>query len=111
MSEEPIRMATPRAAQNGTFQRVSRSTREDVIGGSYDSTASNGRRAAARRTGGRLLVPFMLSTGPVYVIYWSRLCYLRSAGASSPERRNHDQECVRTAVSYTHLTLPTSDLV
>ena len=62
-------MATPRAAQNGTFQRVSRSTREDVIGGSYDSTASNGRRAAARRTGGR-------PSRPVYVIYWSRLCYL-----------------------------------
>jgi hypothetical protein len=31
-------MATPRAAQNGTFQRMSRRGMEDVIGGSHDST-------------------------------------------------------------------------
>src|SRR6266481_5439817 len=47
VSEEPARMATPRATQNGTFQRVSRSTKEDVIGGSHDSTAYDGRRAVA----------------------------------------------------------------
>src|SRR5512143_3798362 len=38
-SEEPARIATPKAAQNGTFQRVSRRSVEDVIGGSHDSTA------------------------------------------------------------------------
>src|ERR687892_1956599 len=43
-SEEPARMTTPRAAQNGTFQRVSRRSTEDVIGGSHDSTAYAGRR-------------------------------------------------------------------
>src|SRR3989454_12748424 len=37
-SEEPARIAM-RAAQNGTFQRVSRRSTEDVIGGSHDSTA------------------------------------------------------------------------
>src|SRR5712691_9880183 len=47
-SEEPARMATPRAAQNGTFQRVSRRSREDVIGSSHDSTAYDGRREAPR---------------------------------------------------------------
>jgi hypothetical protein len=39
-SEEPAKMATPRAAQNGTVQRISRRSTEDVIGGSHDSTAS-----------------------------------------------------------------------
>src|SRR3989442_14745149 len=45
-SEEPARMATPRAAQNGTFQRVSRRSMEDVIGSSHDSTPYDGRREA-----------------------------------------------------------------
>src|SRR6266508_5063716 len=43
-SEEPAKMATPRAAQNGTVQRVSRKSTEDVIGGSHDSTAYDGWR-------------------------------------------------------------------
>src|SRR5580765_551221 len=37
-SEAPARMATPRAAQNGTFQRMSRRGMEDAIGRSHDST-------------------------------------------------------------------------
>src|SRR2546422_1702988 len=45
-SEEPARMATPRAAQNGTVQRVSRRSTGDVISGSHDSTAYDGRREA-----------------------------------------------------------------
>src|SRR6266545_2916432 len=45
-SEEPARMATPRAAQNATFQVVSRRITEDVIGGSHDSTAYDRRREA-----------------------------------------------------------------
>src|SRR2546422_11473609 len=43
-SEEPAKMATPRAPQNGTVQRVSRKSTEDVIGGSHDSTAYDGWR-------------------------------------------------------------------
>src|SRR3989442_15725116 len=39
-SEEPATMATPKAAQNGTFQRVSRRSMEDLIGGLHDSTYS-----------------------------------------------------------------------
>src|SRR2546425_11228969 len=42
-SEELARMATARAVQNGTFQRVSRRTTENVIGGSHDSTPYDGR--------------------------------------------------------------------
>src|SRR5204863_10131482 len=45
-SEEPARIAM-RAAQNGTVQRVSRRSAEDVIGASHDSTAEMVRRGAA----------------------------------------------------------------
>src|SRR5712692_2496499 len=51
-SEEPARMATPRAAQNGTFQRVSRRSMEDFIGGLHDSTAYDGGGRARLRPSG-----------------------------------------------------------
>src|SRR5882672_12163856 len=52
-SEEPARIAM-RAAQNGTFQRVSRRSAEDVIGASHDSTAEVLRRWRDVRIFGRL---------------------------------------------------------
>src|SRR6266542_550912 len=55
-SEEPAKVATPRAAQNGTVQRVSRRSTEDVIGGSHDSTAHD--------DGGREASPRFAATGP-----------------------------------------------
>src|SRR6266511_3823371 len=42
--EEPASMVTPTAAQNGRFQRVSRTSTENLIGGSHDSTAYPTRR-------------------------------------------------------------------
>src|SRR5712691_1114495 len=45
-SEEPGRMATARAVQNGTLQNKSRRRPEDVITGSHDSTVDQrGRKA------------------------------------------------------------------
>src|SRR5947208_9318745 len=51
-SEEPARIAV-RAAQNGTFPRISRRSAEDVIGDSHDSTAAvlHGWRDVEQRPG------------------------------------------------------------
>src|SRR4030095_8470377 len=69
-SEEPTRMATPRAAQNGTFQRMSRRGMEDVIGRSQDSTGNMVTRGVATRTRGVLNQPELSQLDPPQLNHW-----------------------------------------